>query len=72
MKIKPLIWEECNIYVSTKTIFGNIQIDKEDNEWQYCFQEYYDEASIKADSIEDAKAAVLKFYLERLLPALED
>lgn len=69
-KIKPLVWVKSYCDFTAKTIFGSIRIDAKTNTWRYCFQEYYDEGEYTADCIEGAKAAVFKFYLGRLRPAL--
>jgi len=65
------------------SIFGSITVRRswryEDNQdipdgysWDYCFDEFYDEASHCCESYEDGKQKAEVFYLSRLMPALEE
>jgi len=77
-KIKPLDWIRANNLKSTYsvyTIFGNMRVEYIGEglyRWSYCFDEYYDEGWFDVDSLEEAKSEAEKFYLTRLLDALEE
>lgn len=79
-RIKPLEWrlvrdnEEEGAWWTASTVFGNLDVERSPGEgcrWRYCFDEYYDEGNLGCESIEAGKADAERFYLDRLLPALE-
>lgn len=77
-RIKPLQWEhyERDGYQTwhANSVFCELHVDLEPDGhcyWRYCIDEYYDEGQHDCESPEAGKAAAEKFYLDRLLPALE-
>jgi hypothetical protein len=74
-RVKPLEWNKVanRNWWTAPTIFGDISVEMDDEvcHWRYCFDEFYDEASHECESIEAGKEEAEKFYLSRLLPALE-
>lgn len=77
-RVKPLEWERAKNYAdwwTASTVFGAIDVEKDEDSgkchWRYCFDEFYDQDSHECESVEAGKAAAERFYLDRLLPALE-
>jgi hypothetical protein len=75
--IKPLEWngkikkEYDSLYANTP--FGNYYINMHEAgqlTWGYSFDEYYDEENFEVDSIEEAKEAALRHWIDRITPAL--
>lgn len=79
-KIKPLKWKRAapEGYWQAESIFGELFIRQPSlgvrRSWafKYCVDEYYDRGTIDAASFRDAKEKANKWYLERLMPALEE
>ena len=75
--IKPLEWtgkiEEEYDSLYAYTPFGNYSINMHEAgrlTWGYCFDEYYDEENFEVDSIDEAKKAAIKHWIDRIKPAL--
>lgn len=68
----PNFDESITHYVSVP--FGSYTVNEYASgnvDWEYCFDDYYDEERhIRADSVEEAKAAAFANFVERILPAL--
>lgn len=83
-RVKPLGWRLMNSTPEGEEswhatcVLGSFCVNREfDNygplcTWKYCFNEYYDEATHECKSIEEGKRLAEAFYLDRLLPALEE
>ena len=81
-RIKPLEWRqirdashEDGEWWTADAIFGNFDVDRYEYgafQWRYCIDEFYDEGSHGCTSIAEGKAEAERFYLSRLLPALEE
>lgn len=75
--IKPLEWNTNKVapfnFFIADTPFGHYaitRIDEDVVEWSYYFDEYYDEGRFTVSSIEEAKEAALKHWIERVSGAL--
>lgn len=73
-RIKPLQWEQINPdWWETSSIFCTLHVVRDDGwTWRYCIDEFYDEGQHPCESLEEGKQQAEKFYLERLLPSLEE
>lgn len=79
-RLKPLEWRELRndpvqgVWLSADTVFGSIDVEQIPGAgcvWRYCFDEYYDEDRHSVENVGVAKADAERFYLSRILPALE-
>ena len=79
-RLKPLEWRqirdsnhEDGEWWTASTVFGSLDVESECGGflWRYCFDEYYDEGRHNCGSVNEGKGAAERFYLERILPALE-